>query len=760
MLTTLALALTQVSGPQAPALHPETAEFVLAVPDLQGALAAYGETALARTMKDADLQAVLGEVMGSGPVDPVELLVQQLRGMEGELPPVLDMHRGVRSMSVSVDTESIAGLLAMMGAGMDTGAPSIEARWVFDFEDEASREAWVGTVTEYLGASAFSGDSVSSGSLTLENGGGFGSTALAVSTLGGAVEDPSEGSGSAMVIVDGGTRALVLFNIADVEAEAKRVAGAGEGAFSAQLSDGRQKLGAGEGAPMMELYMSPYFGAEAVKAGMENGPGAAELLVAGPVLSMLELMMGAPISGLIRGGHWDVRIKPDGRFVTRGWSPGASPLPILDMVGGEAMDAASLDLAHPDALVTSVASFDPGRLMDTFVGFDGDAEAAEEAVESAMGQMEEAYGFRVDRDLIAPLGGSASYSLPKLRSLLAAPNLMAAARLDDRETFLKGMDGLLAMLNDSGGAMGQRTDYRGAAIYTWTLGDPGGGGMQPGGMGSFMPDLTTFVRPTVTVMDDRVLLSTLPTHAKREVRRVAKLLKAGEEAALHEGFAQLEVAEGASMVTFADWPMFFGNLYTQLRALAPMLGGLAGGGQDLPLPFKLDSLPDMELLTRHFRPSTRYSVVSGGGRLDVTESSIGPEVGVLSVLSLGVSPFLMRSTVPSYEEDEWIESELMVAPAGAPASEQSELAVATEASMMSISVAVKMYQLDHGGSPPADLAELQKAEGGKPAYLLELARDGWGREFKYSVDGDTYKLWSMGANGIDESGQGDDLLVR
>ena len=150
-------------------------------------------------------------------------------------------------------------------------------------------------------------------------------------------------------------------------------------------------------------------------------------------------------------------------------------------------------------------------------------------------------------------------------------------------------------------------------------------------------------------------------------------------------------------------------------------------------------------------------MVSGGGRLDVTESSIGPEVGMLSVLMLGAVPLLAVREV-SYEEDEWTGSELMVAPAGAP--EQSELAVATEASMMSISVAVKMYQLDHGGSPPADLAELQKAEGGKPAYLLELARDGWGREFKYSVDGDTYKLWSMGANGIDESGQGDDLLVR
>lgn len=754
MLTTLALALTQVSGPQAPALHPETAEFVLAVPDLQGALAAYGETALAQTMKDADLQAVLGEVMGSGPVDPVELLVQQLRGMEGELPPVLDMHRGVRSMSISIDYESIEKYIAQSFLGFSQGGgetgEEFDLRVVVDFEDDASREAWVGALVDYL-----TWDEVQRDSLTLDGeGGAFGAADLSVVLLPDLGENIRTWGRPALV--SGGTRALILAGLDDVEAEVRRVAGAGEGAFSPQVAAGRQKLGAVEGVRMAEAFVTPYFGARTVQANQANMAGRVSptALVMGPLLSMAELMMGAPVSGLLRGGHWDVSIKADGRLVTRGWSPGASPMPGLEMVGGGSMDAASLDLAHPDALVTSVASFDAARLMDTVTqGIDADA------VEAAMGEMEETYGFRLDRDLIAPLGGSVSYSLPKLRSLLAAPNLMAAARLEDRDAFLKGMDGLLAMLNDSGGAMGQRTDYRGAAIYTWTLGEPGGGGMQPGGMGSFMPDLTTFVRPTVTVMDDRVLLSTLPTHAKREVRRVAKLLKAGEEAALHEGFAQLEVAEGASMVTFADWPMFFGNLYTQLRALAPMLGGLAGGGQDLPLPFKLDSLPDMELLTRHFRPSTRYSVVSGGGRLDVTESSIGPEVGMLSVLMLGAVPLLAVREV-SYEEDEWIESELTGAPLVAPASEQSELAVATEASMMSISVAVKMYQLDHGGSPPADLAELQKAEGGKPAYLLELARDGWGREFKYSVDGDTYKLWSMGANGIDESGQGDDLLVR
>ena len=66
--------------------------------------------------------------------------------------------------------------------------------------------------------------------------------------------------------------------------------------------------------------------------------------------------------------------------------------------------------------------------------------------------METAYGFRIDRDLIEPLGGSISYSLPKLRSLLSAPNLMAVASLDDREAFVRGMDGLMEMMEAAGEA--------------------------------------------------------------------------------------------------------------------------------------------------------------------------------------------------------------------------------------------------------------------------------------------------------------------
>ena len=166
--------------------------------------------------------------------------------------------------------------------------------------------------------------------------------------------------------------------------------------------------------------------------------------------------------------------------------------------------------------------------------------------------------YRADADVkILLLGDSISYSLPKLRSLLSAPNLMAVAALEDRETFTRGMDGLLGMIKELGEIEGQRTDYRGATLYSWSLADAAAdGGMGAGGlMGGLPIDPSTFFRPTITVMDDRVLLSTLPTHAKREVRRVAKLLKAGEEATLHAGLVETGIADGASMVNFADWEM-------------------------------------------------------------------------------------------------------------------------------------------------------------------------------------------------------------
>ena len=766
MLFTLALAaaLTPLTPQESPGLHPDTAEFVLSVPDLQGTMGSYGKTAMAKMMADADLQSAIGEVMGSGPVDPVELLVQQLRGMEGDLPPILDMHQGVRAMSMSLDFLGDADLLsAIFTLGFPSEEPQIAIRWVVDFEDETSCAAWVETLMDYTAANSAGlpesmKPKLSTRALTLRgDGGSFGAASVTINGIGA-----TEGS-LPQYIVQGGTRAVLIAGVKDIDAELQRMGGVALGMVSDQIAAGRAKLGESAGVRMIEAYVSPYAGINSLMESMESGAGLTETLLLGPGGSMLELMMGAPASAMIRGGHWDVSILEGGRFSTRGWVPGESPSPGLDMIGGSPIQASSLGLAHPDALVTAVASFDPAMLLDMVT----EAAPDPESVEAMMSQLEQQFGFRVDRDVIAPLGDSISYSLPKLRSLLSAPNLMAVAALEDRETFTRGMDGLVGMIKELGEIEGQRTDYRGATLYSWSLADAGGGGgMGAGGMMAGLPiDPSTFVRPTITVMDDRVLFSTLPTHAKREVRLVAKLLKAGEEATLHAGLVETGIADGASMVNFADWPLFMGNLYTQLKALAPMLGGLAGGGGEMDLPFQLEALPDMTVLTRHFRPSARYSLALEGGRMDVTESSIGPEVSMLmGIAAIGGASVFGASAGFDGAGDEWDDEEMVIEFAGQPLESEEGVEPGptgqTQSSLMGLSMGIQMFQVQNEGKAPASLAELQGGGPSEPGTIKELPSDGWGRGFKYSNEGGKVRIWSIGANGIDENGEGDDLLLE
>ena len=745
ILISLALALPQLPEPTAQDLHPKGADLVVAIPDLQAALDAFGGTALARTMADEELQAAIGDVMGSGPVDPVELLVAQLRGMEGELPRILDLHKGVRSVSMSLDLggsggESVLGLVGLLDG--DTPVPDFDLRVVVDFEDEASCEAWTTVMRDvFVGRRS---QQVATRAMSLDgDGGAFGSPRLTVMEISGSVDAPTE------YMAFGGTRALVAVGIEDLGKELARLSRAAPRAFSAEIEVGRERLGAAEGTTVMELYTPAYAGLSSLLE-LTDPAGPTWALLAGPAVTMTELMLGAPGTAMLRGGHWNFGIGADGRYLTTGWIPGSPPISSLKMVGGTPLQPSSLTLAHPDALVTSVASFDPEQLFDLLVQASNDVSSEE--MEEVMQGMETAYGFRIDRDLIEPLGGSISYSLPKLRSLLSAPNLMAVASLDDREAFVRGMDGLMEMMED--GVDGQRTEYRGATVYTWSFSALAGG---QGGMQLGLPiDPSSFSRPTVTVMDDRVLISTLPSHAKREVRRVAKLAEAGQEAEVHAGLSAAELSGDATMVSFADWAVFYGNLYTQLRALAPMIGDLAGGEADLPLPFKLDSLPDMDVLTRHFSASERRWVKVDDGFMDITVSSLGPEIPAI-LFGVGSASVMFMPAAVDIEvwdelDSEFLEVEGSIPEPPSPVGAESD----TQSQLMSVEVAVKMYQLDHDGELPQNLEALARSDDGKPAYLASGISDGWGRKLRYKLTDDGYVIWSMGANAVDEDGLGDD----
>ena len=93
-----------------------------------------------------------------------------------------------------------------------------------------------------------------------------------------------------------------------------------------------------------------------------------------------------------------------------------------------------------------------------------------------------------------------------------------------------------------------------------------------------------------------------------------------------------------------------------------------------------------------------------------------------------------------------------------------------QAILSQIEMSLKQYQLDHG--LPGDLTQLPKSEHPLLDPLGHPLLDPWGRPLVYRVhreqrefkgkvvNVDRFELYSVGPNGIDENGAGDDITKR
>jgi hypothetical protein len=751
MLIALAAAVTPLAFQEPAELHPSDAVFVVQVPNVPDLRVAYGTTALALMLGDDEIHTAIGDLMRVPPLDPLALALDQyeMAVESGDMPPVLDYLSGIQSVSLSITVEG-GDFLAFTKAVDDVDdeeaflARALGIRLVVDFVDETAAELVFGFLAEALENDPPPGAQIRTRAITAPNGGGgFGSDRLTVRSPVPASADSHLNEYIRSVnFVTGGKRLVVLAGDVELEAAiAAMVNGRGEDSAVALFAPGRAAFGSAAGVPMVELYMQPVL--ERVLA--EEAPQAL------PLLDLAEGLFGPLASMVIRGGHWRIGID-EGQFVTQGLAEPGAAGPMSGLIGAKPLSASALTLVHPDALVTSVTSLDTAVLAKTIEML------AAEAGEGTLDQLEEAYGFRPERDIAGALGDAIAYSLTPLRSLIAAPNLMGAAALDDREAFIRGMDGLFALAGDLGGDVQvNRSEYRGSMVYTVSF-----TGMFDGMGMDFLPiDPASFFKPTITVMTDRVLVTTIPTHAKKEIRRVAKLLKNEEAPGIHKGITAMGVPDGATTVGYADWPVFFGNLYTQLKSLAPMIAQMAG--EDLPVD--VAALPDAELLTRHFKPSERWTRRADGRVQHYARSSIGPETLMFPLAAAGIA--LPRAmSVQSFEEPQWAEAELIeVEAVSAPVPvEPGELALGrTQDLLVEISVAIRLYQLDHKGANPTSLAELLEKTETYPDGYLEggaVPQDGWGQAFVFESTAAGYALRSIGPDGKDEKGAGDDLTLQ
>lgn len=727
-------------------LHPATSAITIQIPDVQGLIGAYSKTAYARMLADKDLHEAIGVMMageGADPVDPLALAMAEYHDQvaSGQMPPLLDLASGLTAVSMSVDVpngDMFAFIQAAEQPRDDEGDFAVEnmgIRIVADFVDVEAREKVSGFFSEMLASEAPRNNELQALNMGLEgDGGAWGADAVTVwryEPTGDEQYSWTAMERSTALLAGGKRMALCMGNTDAADFAELLAAGTQEQSAAALFAAGRKPLGAQVGTTVFEAHINPFVEQLLMKEAPEFVPA----------LDLVEGLFGSMASMFIRGGHWRFDLDGEGQFHLAGVHAPSAAGPTAGLLGAQPLDATALSLAHPDALVTTVTSLDKNVLTNMITNL-----AAQEDPE-ALAQIDEAFGFRPDRDLAAPLGSSVSYSLPKLGSLIAAPNLMIALDLDDQETFLRGMDGLFRMITaTTDEVLVARAEYKKiSTLYTMSFPDLFG---DMSGMGLPM-NPAELIKPTIAVLGDRIVITTNKSHAKKEVRRVRKLLEAAGEPVMHAGIAGLGDLKGAATVSYADWAGFVGGIYSQVKAFGPML---AGAG----LPVDVTALPEADVFTRHFKPSERRVRIMGDSVVHTAASSFGPEFSALFPIAMGGGVFAARSVA----QPMMIEA-VEAVPMEEPVIEDFDVeGDRTTDALVQVSVALTLYQLDNDDAVPATLADLTKAAANYPKGYLEgtVPTDAWGNALVYKAGQKSYTLYSMGANGADDGGQGDDIL--
>lgn len=242
------------------------------------------------------------------------------------------------------------------------------------------------------------------------------------------------------------------------------------------------------------------------------------------------------------------------------------------------------------------------------------------------------------------------------------------------------------------------------------------------------------VSPSLAVVGDRLVLGTSAMSLKKELKRFF------EEPATAAGPpAELGIAPGTRSVLWVDWGGLIEGVVEIVRGLGSLLSGFG------ELPFDPKALPNPQVFTRAMQPTVHTSRRVDGGILRRHEASFGPETW----LALGATAYGL-----------WT-GQALAAPVTPPAPSAGAEVDATAMRLADLRTGLAVFQLA-AGSYPESLAELVVPTADYPQGFLEGASvpvDGWGRAFHYARGEGSYILRSLGADGIDQGGDGDDVAL-
>lgn len=463
-------------------------------------------------------------------------------------------------------------------------------------------------------------------------------------------------------------------------------------------------------------------------------------------IGLLELLfdlgtLQAPAEGVemleaFRGrtrGAFEERLD-DGRFVSTSVLRKADESALDALVGAGSVTADQLALVPDDAIGVLATTVDVtavwGMLRELVAGVVESDELAR--VDAELERLRADRGVDVVGDFFASLGTGVTGYLQPLK--IGVPNgalvweLADAARM---ERFLTALAAATEQVTEGAFTFAPtKRPYKGATI--WTL-RRGGGSLDDAQLATVVDQAFTQLTPSVVLLGDRAVFCLTSLHAKRTIKR-----SQDEDRVRHPLGSTIAVPSGATSGGYFDWAGMILGLYSIGRGAVGMMG--LGGGE---LPFDVQDLPDPALIEPYFEPSVSWTSKEPSGTWTRKTSSFGPETWLGSVGAVLAGSFVAQAKT-------------------ARALESAEESYA-RAELAALDTAVLAYQLDHGGEWPASLDELVTPGESGEGYLRseDALLDPWDQRYRWQLPEDpdgAARFWSIGPDGVDDGGGGDDIV--
>ena len=261
-------------------------------------------------------------------------------------------------------------------------------------------------------------------------------------------------------------------------------------------------------------------------------------------------------------------------------------------------------------------------------------------------------------------------------------------------------------------------------------------------------------QPAMAVVDGDFVLSLSVGDLKRLIRDRER---EGASLLANEDFQRFysRIPEGARLqsLSYNDVKRTVESAYSSLTMALPMITMAS----EIELPVDLALLPRSETSTKHRFGSLSYTMAVDDGWVI---ESYGPFGGEIAAIAVGAAVGLGALFLVEAQSPEQVHPVEVSPPPTRPVEETP--AEQARAQLNEFRMALTLYKLENGDYPDRLDQLLEPSQSYPEGYLGRdtLPLDPWGHPYRYVKTDSGYAVWSVGPNGQDENGAGDDLAAR